>query len=288
MKSSPCFGSSHDRRPRRAHVAPTATVAIAWVFLTSLLAARVSAQVPIPDHLLYGTIAIGGRPVTRADTSITIEARRSSSGPVLASYRMGSRPANGDFYYSLRIPVARAIDASPARAALGESVVITVRTASGIAHQVTHSVAEPGVALRLDFGAGVDTNGDGVPEGWELANLGTSGGNLDRDTDGDGSSDRNEFFAGTQPNNPGDVFRLALTQDGANLHVAFRALNAAGPGFEARTRYYALESSPNPTLGPWTPLPNRSRIPGNGQLVIHTEPKGTNAPAYFRARVWLE
>ena len=264
----------------------------AWVPLALLAAFLVpvatSAAVPIPDHLVYGTIAIGGRPITRADSTVTIEARRTSNGPLLASYRMGSRASLGDFYYALRIPVANPADASQAQAVLGESLVVTVRSATGVAHQVVHRVTEPGVALRLDFGAGVDINGDGVPEGWELANLGTSGANLNRDSDGDGSSDRSEFFAGTLPTNPGDVFRLALTQDGANLQVAFRALNATGPGFESRTRYYALESSSNPTQGPWTPIPNLSRIPGNGQLVTHAEPKGTNAPAFFRARVWLE
>jgi hypothetical protein len=258
------------------------------VFLLFVLAASATAAVPIPDHLLYGTLAIDGRPVTRTDTGITIEARRTAFGPVLASYRMGSRPANGDFYYSLRIPVAKPADASPAQAALGESVVITVRTATGIAHQAVHSVTEPGVALRLDFGAGVDTNGDGVPEGWELATFGTSGSNLGRDSDGDGASDRAEYFAGTQPTDPADVFRLALTQDGANLQVGFRALRAAGTGFEARTRYYALESTLDPTRGPWTPVPNHSRIPGNGQFVTYSEPKGTHAPTFFRARVWLE
>jgi len=256
--------------------------------MLTALTVRTPAAVPIPDHLLYGTIAIDGRPVTRADTGVTIEARQSAFGPVLASYRMGSRPANGDFYYSLRIPVAQAADVSPAQAALGESVVVTVRTASGIAHQAVHSVTEPGVALRLDFGAGIDTNGDGVPEGWELAVFGTSGANLNRDSDGDGATDRMEYFAGTQPMDPGDVFRLAVTEDGAELQVSFRALRAAGTGFEARTRYYALESTLDPVRGPWIPVPNLSRIPGNGQLQTHFEPKGTNAPGFFRARVWLE
>ncbi len=261
---------------------------ILWTLLFLILTASAPAAVPLPDHLLYGTIAIDGRPVTRTDTGITIEARRSAFGPILASYRMGSRPANGEYYYSLRIPVAKAADASSAQAALGESVVITVRTANGIAHQAIHSVTEPGVALRLDFGAGVDTNGDGVPDGWELATLGTSGANLDRDTDGDGANDRTEYFAGTQPTDPGDVFRLAVTQDGANLQVAFRALRAVGTGFEARTRYYALESTQDPAAGSWSPINNHSRIPGNGQLLTYSEPKGTNAPTFFRARVWLE
>ncbi|MBL9127968.1 MAG: hypothetical protein JNL97_09995 [Verrucomicrobiales bacterium] len=263
-----------------------------WIRLALLglfvLPTGATAAVPLPDHLVYGTIAIDGRPVTRADTTVTVEARRTSAGPILASYRMGSRTALGDFYYALRIPVAKAAEASPAQAALGESVVLTVRSSSGIAYQIVHRVTEPGVALRLDFGAGVDINGDGVPEGWELAHFGTSGANLARDTDGDGVADRTEYFAGTKPKDAGDFFRLALAHDGGNLQVGFRALRAAGIGFEGRSRYYALESTVDPVRGPWVAVENYSRIPGNDQLVTYLEPAGTNAPAFFRARVWLE
>jgi hypothetical protein len=167
-------------------------------------------------------------------------------------------------------------------------VVVTVRSTTGIAHQVVHRVTESGIALRLDFGAGVDVNGDGVPEGWELANFGTSGSNLGRDTDGDGAVDRTEYFAGTQPTDASDVFRLALAQDGANLQVSFRALRATGTGFEGRSRYYALESSADPVRGPWVPVVNHSRLPGSDQLLTYSAPIGTNPPAFFRARVWLE
>lgn len=259
--------------------------------LISMLAAgsMVSrAAVPLPDHLIYGTIAINGRPVTRADTGVTIVARRTSNGPVIASYRMGATQRLGDFYYSLRLPVAMAVDATPGQAVPGENVVITVQWSGGVAHQVVHQVTEPGVALRLDFGEGVDTNGDGVPEGWELATLGTIGGDLNRDSDADGASDRAEFFAGTHPGNASDVFRLAVVGDGANVGVAFRALRAAGVGAAGKTRYYSLESSTDPASGVWRSIENLSRITGSDQWVEHSEPSGTNAPAFFRARVWLE
>lgn len=259
-----------------------------WTLLACLFAGGATAAVPQPDHLLYGTIAIDGRPVTRADTSVTIEARRSSFGPVLASYRMGSRAANGEFYYSLRVPVAAAADATPTQAALGESVVVTVRTSTGIAHQVVHRVTEPGVALRLDLGAGVDTNGDGVPEGWELATFGTTGTNLNRDTDGDGASDRAEFLAGTNAKEAGDVFRLAVQVDGDVVQVSFRALRAVGVGAEGKSRYYSIETTSDPAKGPWQSVSNLSRIPGDDQLIVYRQASGADAAPFFRARVWLE
>lgn len=261
---------------------------VLWGALLLGFVPRGAAAVPLPDHLLYGTIAVGGRPITRADTGYIVEARRTYAGPVIASYRMGSRASMGPFYYSLRIPVAGAAEATPTQAVLGESLVITVRHGNAIAHQVVHLVTEPGTALRLDFGAGVDTDGDGVPDGWELATFGTTTQAMDEDTDGDGASDRSEYVAGTNPRSTGDVFRLAIQKDGESMHVSFRALRSAGAGMEGRIRYYSLEVAEDPVRGPWMAVPELSRVTGNDQLLVHTETPGTNAPPFFRARVWVE
>src|SRR5688572_7048218 len=187
---------------------------------------------PLPDHLIYGTIAIDGRPMTRADKNVTVEARRSATGPVIASYRMGATSRLGEFYYALRIPVAASAEASASEAALGEPIVVTVRSARGVAHEVIHQVTEPGVALRLDLGAGADNDGDGVPEGWERATLGTTGADLSRDSDGDGANDRAEYAAGTRPADTSDVFRIAVENDGEEIRVSFRALRATATGLE--------------------------------------------------------
>jgi hypothetical protein len=245
------------------------------------------AGLPLPDHVLYGTIAFGVRPVTSADTDVVIEARRSLNGPVLASYRMGRTPRLGEHYYELRLALEDEVS-SPRAAAVGETLLVIVRSARGIQHQAAHVITDAGTAQRLDFGAVPDTDGDGVPDGWELAALGTAGGDLTRDTDGDLASDAAEYAAGTSPTNPADVFRLAVQRDGGGLMVSLRALAAQGAGYEGRRRYYALESAPDPAAGPWQPLTNYSRILGANQFVVYREPAGTNPPAFFRARVWLE
>lgn len=249
-----------------------------------------SAEIPLPDHVLYGTIALGGRAVTRLDTGVIVEARRSPNGPILASYRMGSSSALGDHYYRLRIAMSNGQAGSPTSTAQpGDVVLITVRNVAGVQHQVSHPVIEPGTALRLDFGSSIDTDGDGVPNGWELAHLGTAQGSLIHDTDGDGVADREEYAAGTRPNDPSDAFRLATVIDGGRVQVSFRALEPRGAGYEGRQRWYALEraTAADPQL--WQPVVNHSRIPGSDQLVIYSqEITGTNLHGFFRARVWLE
>ncbi|MFN0067897.1 MAG: hypothetical protein ACKVYV_09705 [Limisphaerales bacterium] len=267
---------------RRLHLPSTI-----FYLLSSIFHLPSHAALPLPDHVVYGTIAFGVRPVTSTDTDVVIEARRSLNGPVLASYRMGQTPRLGGHYYELRLALEDEVS-SPRAAAVGETLLVIVRSARGIQHQALHVISDAGTAQRLDFGVTLDTDGDGVPDGWELAALGTHGGDLRRDTDGDAASDAAEYAAGTRPMDAADVFRLAVVRDGDGLAVSLRTLAAAGAGYEGRRRYYALESTADPAAGPWQPVENHSRIQGANQLVVYRHAGGTNPPAFFRARVWLE
>lgn len=248
------------------------------------------AGLPLPDHVLYGTIAIQNRPVTRNRGDVVIEARRAENGPVLASYRMGSRARLGEVFYELRVGLEEAPRSTETVAQPGETLLITVRDSRGVQFRTTHRLTEPGVALRLDFGAVLDTGNDGVPDDWELARLGAANPDLSRDSDGDGVIDRDEYTAGTLPLDAADVFRLAvLSDEPGKIRVQFRALSALGPGYDGRRRYYALESRTNLVTGAWQPVENHSRIQGANQWVeFEQSAVGDEPPPFFRARVWLE
>lgn len=56
--------------------------------------------------------------------------------------------------------------------------------------------------------------------------------------------------------------------------------------YEGRQRFFALESSTNPTGG-WIIVSNASNILGNNQNVSFSIPN-TPTPAFYRGRVWLQ
>ena len=92
----------------------------------------------------------------------------------------------------------------------------------------------------------MDTDGDGLPDAWELANglNPNDPTDADRDLDGDGISNRTEYLAGTYAFDPADGFRLTLTGVTAGASdMEFLAI---------RGRTYTVEASLN--LKQWTPV----------------------------------
>ncbi len=74
-------------------------------------------------------------------------------------------------------------------------------------------VPTPGTANQAQT---VDSDGDGLPDDWELANgmNPNSAADATADSDGDGQSNLAEYLAGTNPHSSADVFKAELTPPG--------------------------------------------------------------------------
>jgi hypothetical protein len=83
---------------------------------------------------------------------------------------------------------------------------------------------------------GKDSNSDGLPDDWQAKYFGPVAAfwpSPDKDSDGDGVSDRNEYLAGTDPTNPEDALRLVLGAGPSGPVISWNAK----PGATYRVQY---------------------------------------------------
>src|SRR5437867_2880970 len=117
---------------KRIPFSPLPLFLFSFILLVALLAlpSGTRATLPEPDNILYGSITLDGALVTAARTDVVIQARRTTNGPAIASYRMGSNPALGNFY-SLRLlleSVSPISDTNASQVAQSLSIVVTDST----------------------------------------------------------------------------------------------------------------------------------------------------------------
>lgn len=262
-------------------------ISIVLLAVLAALPRAVRAEIPEPDNVLYGTIALDNVAVTAARTDVIVEARRQTNGPAIASYRMGSSQQAGNFY-SLRLKLeslAPVFDSNASQ--LGANLFIIVRDASGVRDQANFTMTERGQFQRLDFGTAVpDSDGDGLPDAWEtqyFSGLSQNAGSIGAN----GLSALQNFIAGTNPNDANSGFKLSIKVTNNVKAVLFTAVRAEGPGYEGLTRLYTLEVSPGIAPASWTSVAGFTNIAGNNQAVTY-QTAGSGVPAFFRGRITLQ
>jgi hypothetical protein len=89
-----------------------------------------------------------------------------------------------------------------------------------------------------------DADGDGLPDAWEVAHgLKTDRDDSALDPDGDGLTNREEFVAGTDPQDPASVLRVSAVVPGSGLcRIRFTALP---------DRSYSVLARDGIASGPW-------------------------------------
>ena len=87
----------------------------------------------------------------------------------------------------------------------------------------------------------LDTDGDGLPDSWELLYFGNLSEAANDDPDGDGFTNLQEFLAGTDPTNHASALRIAaISRNGSDVVVNYSAVSGKKYEFQFTTNLLAV------------------------------------------------
>jgi hypothetical protein len=108
-----------------------------------------------------------------------------------------------------------------------------------------------------------DTDGDGLPDEWELANnlSPTNAADAALDLDGDGLTNLQEYLSGTDPNDAGSRLRIEAIDWNAGYPVSLRFTAVSN-------KTYTVQSCPFPTGTPWSRVADVPAASSNRSVTI--------------------
>lgn len=292
--------------PRRIKL-PALCLGAAAVLLSLLAPAR--AFPPAPFFTLYGTVRDEQGQALQLD------------GDVVVFYKNGvevlrqniSEDSQYDQNYQIRIRMdmqrAGTVNYSDLANATGTPFTVAILIHNipyyPIEMSVAHAVGKPGERVRLDLTLGVDSDGDGLPDAWEQAQLfaagvqpGPNGWDLslitrDGDFDHDGRTNYEEYVAGTYATDPSDHLDLRIAgKTTLSAHLQFFAIYGKTYTLEASTdlKNWSLisfyPSSPDAAAVPDSDVtpPVAQKILSattTGVVDIYADPASDSHRAYF-------
>jgi hypothetical protein len=90
------------------------------------------------------------------------------------------------------------------------------------------SLSNASAFMQTDaFAPGLDSDANGLPDAWELKNFSHLGVNPNADADGDGMSNKQEYLAGTNPNDASDKLAIILyhtTAGGTSADLTWKSV----------------------------------------------------------------
>jgi hypothetical protein len=279
----------------------TGLVALAAVFWAQPL----RAFPPAPFHTIYGDV--------RDDQGVLIPATGAavvmSQGGVQRMREPLTAVSGKDFNYELRmrIDMGRSLTASYSSLVVSTASCYTLAVDIGgvLYHPIEitttpPTVGAPAARVRMDLTLGMDSDGDGLPDGWEEAQLyqagflpGENGWDLalldrDGDLDKDGLSNRNEYISGTYAGDATSTISLVIKgKVGENVRLETSAIYGKSYTIESSTdlKTWALASfSPTDPAGE-APAAFRTSLVSPATGITSFYAKGTGVTAYYRLNI---
>ncbi len=200
-------------------------------------------------------------PTTLIDTQYTTN---SSASAALLSYlntQYESGNGIGKFVF-LRFSV---------KAAVGTDVRYTVTSADG------GVAGPPDTRPQIQFTLSPDLDRDGMPDVWEIQNFSSLAHPGSGDQDGDGTSNAEEYIAGTHPTNPLSTFLAKSVSHNSTAGYTLTWESVSG-------RTYKVLRSTSLSSG-WLPASNA--IPGTGGELSFTDSFATEGTSFYKIAVTL-